>query len=78
MVKKELEAKDMFDESPRFDLFGWNPRIWLNKNKGSLKLMLPLIAALFVDANVPIKLIVAAGGRLGLDLIDYFTSKVKL
>lgn len=70
--------------SPKFSFKGWNFKTWVSKNKDSLKLIVSGVAGLGTAFAVGLSptwsafagTLVAAGSKLVLDSLDYYTSQV--
>ena len=64
--------------SPKMSLSGWNWKKWLAGNKEALKILVPLVVSYAVTGGVIEAGIGAIIGKAVLDIVDFYTSVVKL
>lgn len=62
--------------SGKFSFEGWNLKTWFVKNKTSIKLVISALFGLWAPVTPELKVLSAAGLKLLLDSIDFYSSEV--
>ena len=64
--------------SPKFSLEGWDFKKWIKGNKETLKIVVPAVISILATQNIIAAGVLTIVGKAILDIIDFYSSEVKL